>query len=84
MTRSQLTAWIAATALALTEVGQKLVPLSAVLPPVVAKWLPVGIVIAGGIVTLFNQSASKAHVSLPVRKALALDVDVEKHGGKVD
>ncbi len=82
MTTSQRTAWMAAGALALAEVGQKLIPLGAVLPPALAKWLPVVVVLAGGGVTLFNQSAHPGHVSFPKKKAKALGVAPEQTEGK--
>lgn len=72
MTSSQLKTAIATGAAVVAGIASQLVPLSSVLPPALAKWLPVVVVVAGAVVAAFNQSLSTAHVSVPVEKAQAL------------
>lgn len=82
MTKSQITAGIATTAVIVASVAEKLLPLSKVLPPKLADWLPVIIIVAGAVGALFNQSWAPGHVSIPVETAKAVGVAKSQTAGK--
>jgi Flp pilus assembly protein protease CpaA len=82
MTTSQITTAIATAATVIASIAAKLVPLSDVLPPTIAKWLPVVVVVAGVIVSAFSQSLNPNHVSIPVEEAKALGVAKSQTEGR--
>lgn len=82
MTKSQIKAVVATIAAALAALDGKMDVLTLLLPPKYAEWLRLIIIIGGLIVAVFNQSASRAHVSVPVETAKSVGLDVEKLGGK--
>lgn len=76
MTNSQLKSVVAGAAAALTTLEARLDLLTAILPPKYAGWLRTGVIVAGVVVLLFNQSLSTAHLSMPRAEAEALAGDV--------
>jgi hypothetical protein len=72
MTRSQMWSAAGTLAAAVSALVPRLLPLSDVLPPALARWLPVAGVVAGVVVAAMNQSLSPAHTSIPIEQAAAI------------
>lgn len=82
MTKSQMWAAVGGAAVVVGAIGEKLIPFAKLFPPKLAEWLPVVVIVAGAVTTLYNQSLSRAHVSIPVETAKAVGVAVNQTEGK--
>jgi hypothetical protein len=84
MNKSQFKATAGAVVVGASLICEKLGAFTSILPPTIAKWLPVVSAVSGALVILYNQSLSSDHVSVPVEKVAQLTPAVQEKLGLAD